>query len=176
MEFGDTVITAAGQGLKRIRTCYANILDAINQSPKPELREPELPDDEFSLIVEKTKTFRGDFHAAMDDDFNTADAITAIFELVRFINSTLAKYEKPPSKLLPLFERELPELCGILGISLHTEQELGGDVSEIEELIEARQEARKAKNFTEADRIRDELAAKGITLEDTPGGVRWRKS
>ena len=110
----------------------------------------------------------------MDDDFNTADAIAAIFELVRDVNAAVSPASDPTKALAKVCYDEFTELCGVLGIPFAAET---ADLDkEIEEKIAARQAARKAKNFAEADRIRDELKAEGIVLEDTPQGVKWHRA
>ena len=113
------------------------------------------------------------FIEAMDDDLNTADGLAAVFELVRDINvSVLQSGSKALiTDAIKLFD----ELTGVLGIVYPHEKEETLD-DDIEKLIEARQAARKAKNWAEADRIRDELKDKGIVLEDTPQGVKWHRA
>ena len=108
----------------------------------------------------------------MDDDFNTADALAAVFELVKFIN-TSADENSSREYLQNLLDR-LRTLTDVLGLIVDKEEELLDE--EIEKLIEERQAARKAKDFKRADEIRDELAAKGIILEDTREGVKWKKA
>lgn len=115
---------------------------------------------------------REQFIEAMDDDLNTADAITAVFELVRDINTLVLK-DKPSADLVKFATELFDELTGVLGLVYNRKTEALD--SEIEALIEARQNARKNKNWAEADRIRDELKAQGIVLEDTPQGVKWHK-
>lgn len=117
--------------------------------------------------------YRDKFIEAMDDDFNTADAIGALFEMVRKINTMTAEH---PTKALAMacYDR-LMELADILGILSEKAEEESLD-EKVEAMIQARQEARKAKNFAEADRIRDELKAMNIILEDTPQGVKWKKA
>ena len=108
----------------------------------------------------------------MDDDFNTADAIAAIFELVKFINTNTGG-ESSKAFLSALHEqiRELSDVCGLI---VDQKEEMLD--AEIEKLIEERQAARKAKNFARADAIRNELLEKGIVLEDTREGVKWKRA
>ncbi len=124
-------------------------------------------------LFEGLAKYREKFIAAMDDDLNTADAISAVFELIKEIN-TAAKdgvSEEFVRKCLEL----LDELTGVLGLLRENEEE-GGIDDEIQQLVDERQAARKAKNFARADEIRDILKARGITLEDTPQGIRIVKS
>ena len=108
----------------------------------------------------------------MDDDLNTADAVAVIFDMVREINTYSAA---PHSKAsLEAAAKLFDELTGVLGILYNRKKESLDD--EVEALIAARQAARKEKNWAEADRIRDELKAMGIVLEDTPQGVKWKKA
>ena len=164
MEFGDAVLEAAEAGLRRIKTCYQNLLFKINAG------------DFGSKVIpmEDALVFRSNFDNSMNDDFNTADAISAIFELVKFINVKLAGDEKYSLDLLEFLQDELCELAGYLGIHLGNETQTTD--STIEELIEKRNTAKKNKNFAEADRIREELSNMGITIEDTRQGVRWKKT
>lgn len=115
---------------------------------------------------------RDQFIAAMEDDLNTADAIAALFELVRDINVKLGA--QPARADVAAASELFEELTGVLGLLYDRKAELLDE--DIEALIEARTAARKAKNWAEADRIRDELTAKGIVLEDTPQGVKWRRA
>ena len=108
----------------------------------------------------------------MDDDFNTADAVSAIFEYVKFCN-TNASGESSKVYIDALYAK-LKELCDVLGILVEKEAEILDE--DIEKLIEERQAARKEKNFARADEIRDELAAMGIILKDTREGVTWKRA
>ena len=112
---------------------------------------------------------KDDFINAMEDDLNTADAITALFELARDINSKLNAKTKPSKELCDFALSLYTELADVLGL-LYTEKEKGID-EEIQELIDLRTQARKNKNWAEADRIRDELKERGITIKDTPNGT-----
>lgn len=116
--------------------------------------------------------YRDKFIAAMDDDINTADAIAAIFELVRDVNTALT--DNGSRAFATECLARVRELCDVLGL-IEKSEETSLD-SEIEEMIEKRQVARKEKNFAEADRIRDELNKMGIILEDTPQGVKWHRA
>ncbi len=123
--------------------------------------------------IKKTLHSRRDqFIKAMDDDLNTADAISSVFELVRDINTSVIT-DAPAKELVELATTLFDELTGVLGLVYNRKTESLDD--EIEKLIEARTQARKDRNWAEADRIRDELKAQGIVLEDTPQGVKWHR-
>ena len=130
-----------------------------------------MSEDERKKLAGST-VYVENFEKAMDDDFNTADAISAVFELVKYMNTTT---DGASSKeyLQNLFDC-LIRLTDVLGIFVDKEDEILA--SDIEALIEERQAARKAKNFARADEIRDELLAKGIILKDTREGVQWKKA
>ncbi len=113
------------------------------------------------------------FLDAMDDDLNTADAISAIFELVREINTIAGAAQTPTRAFVEAALSIFEELCGVLGICTGKADELD---AEIEALIEQRQAARKAKDYKTADAIRDQLSGMGIVLEDTPQGVKWKRA
>ena len=126
-----------------------------------------------SAFVQKVEARRAQFIAAMDDDLNTADGIAALFELVKDINLMLAEGTATRETIL-CGQKLFDELTDVLGFC-YERQNQGGDDAEIEALIEARTAARKEKNWAEADRIRDELKARKIVLEDTPQGVKWHR-
>ena len=108
----------------------------------------------------------------MEDDFNTADALAAIFELVKFANTNVT--EKSSAAFADALLSQLAKLADVLGLKVIKKEEILD--KEIEALIEERQEARKAKNFARADEIRDELLEKGIILKDTREGVKWKRA
>ena len=123
-------------------------------------------------LLEEAKVYTARFDEAMDDDFNTADAIAAIFDLVTFANTTA---DEGSSKAYADILREtIQGLCGIMGLLTEKKEELLD--ADIEQLIEERQAARKAKDFARADEIRAQLLEKGIILEDTREGVKWKRA
>ena len=129
--------------------------------------------DENAEEIKKALDARRDqFIRVMDDDLNTADAITAVFELVKDINTKVIT-DAPAKELVEYATKLFDELTGVLGLVYNRKTESLDD--EIEKLIEARTQARKDRNWAEADRIRDELKAQGIVLEDTPQGVKWHR-
>ncbi|MNW32339.1 Cysteine--tRNA ligase [compost metagenome] len=121
---------------------------------------------------EKLQHIKATFHAKMQDDFNTPDAITAIFEWVSEVNGLLQRTDVSHSDL-EAAEKLFAEMNGVLRIAAEAETELLDH--DIEALIQERVDARKAKNWARADEIRDQLDAEGILLEDTPQGMRWRR-
>lgn len=122
--------------------------------------------------MEEAKKFQENFDEAMDDDFNTADAIAAIFDLVKFANTNVG--EGSSKAFVDALKKMIQDLCDILGLITEKKAELLD--ADIENLIQERQDARKAKNFARADEIRNELLEKGIILEDTREGVKWKRA
>jgi cysteinyl-tRNA synthetase len=128
--------------------------------------------DEEQAAFEKTAEYVSGFETAMEDDFNTADAVSSVFELVKYANTT-ANADSSKEYLGKLLER-ITKLTDVLGLIVEKEEELLAE--DIEKLIAERQAARKERNFQRADEIRNELLEKGIILEDTREGVKWRKA
>ncbi|WP_455430358.1 DALR domain-containing protein [Paracerasibacillus soli] len=120
----------------------------------------------------KIEQFKMAFEAEMDDDFNTANAISVLFDVTREANMYLQE-KQTTTKVIDAFLGAIETILGVLGIALEQEEQLLDD--EVESLIEERNEARKARNFARADEIRDLLKEKNILLEDTPQGVRWKR-
>ena len=165
LNFSDTLVEASKNGLERILTAIDHLREVIAAAPEGELNA----EDQKNL--EEANALKAKYEAAMEDDFNTADAIAAIFELVKLANVTAESGSKAyAQQLLEI----IVQLCDILGIITEKKEELLDD--DIEALIEERQAARKAKNFARADEIRDLLADKGIILEDTRAGVKWKRA
>lgn len=132
----------------------------------------EVLTEEEKALNDKIKEYVAGFEAAMEDDFNTADAVSSVFELVKFANTT-ATSENSKEFLQGLYDK-IVTLTDILGLIVEKAEELLDE--DIENLIAERQAARKAKNFQRADEIRNELLEKGIILEDTREGVKWRRA
>lgn len=153
--------------LTRLYTCRNN-LDFALSNAKEEATES---DAEVKAVIDSK---RDKFISAMEDDLNTGEALGAVFELVKEIN--LKINEGVQSKDLVAYAiKTFDDLMNVLGLLYERKEEKSLD-DEIEELIKARNDARKAKNWAEADRIRDELKAQGIILEDTPQGVKWHRA
>ena len=133
--------------------------------------DTKLTEEEKTQVAELEK-YKEQFEAAMDDDFNTADAVSVIYELVRFSNIAI---KAGASKEYAIkIQDMLDHLCGVLGVAELQEETISDEETQkIEALIAKRAEAKKAKDFATADAIRDELAAMGITIKDTRQGVQW---
>ena len=165
LNFSDTLVESAKTGLDRILT-------AIDRC-----REMAAKEETGSLSKEETEHFANievlvkKFEDAMEDDFNTADAVSAIFEIVRESNSTVKDFSADYAKKVL---KVLEDLCSVLGIETTKEEEILDE--EIEKLIEERQAARKNKDFARADEIRDQLLEQGIVLKDTREGVKWSRA
>ena len=166
LNFSAELMEASKNGLERILNATDNLKHLIASVATEEMSAEEK--EAFS----KTDAYVEEFEKAMDDDFNTADAIAAIFELVKYANTT-ATAESSKEYLRGLLDR-IVKIGDVLGLILDKKEELLD--ADIEKLIEERQAARKAKDFARADAIRDELLEKGIILKDTREGVQWKKA
>ena len=166
LNFSAELMEASKNGLERILNAADNLRYMMEQA-----KEDSMTDAEKDNLA-KTKEFVTAFETAMEDDFNTADAIAAIFDLVKYANTT-ATAEGSKEYAKALYDL-LVKLADVLGLIVDKKEEILDD--EIEALIAERQAARKEKNFARADEIRDELAAKGIVLLDTREGVKWKKA
>ena len=164
LNFSADLMEAAKNGLERITTAAENLEFISEKSPVKEMTEEE------TEKVKETDAFVKKFEDAMEDDFNTADAVSAVFELVKFANTEVK--DDSSAEFAEKVLSVLKTLTDILGLIVVKEKESD---AEIDALIEERQAARKAKNFARADEIRDELKARGIVLEDTKDGVKWKK-
>ncbi len=165
LNFSDTLVESAKTSLERILTAVELCREAAQKDSGQEMTEAEKEHlEEIQKLVKK-------FEDAMEDDFNTADAIAAIFEIVRVSNSTVKEAGTAyAGEVLKIFET----LCGVLGIETKRQEEILD--KEIEALIEERNQARKEKNYARADEIRDQLLEQGIVLKDTREGVKWSRA
>ena len=165
LNFSAELMEAAKNSLARIVTCAELLQEKAGAGEAGGLS------DEEQAIAKEAAVFTEKFEAAMDDDFNTADALAAVFELVKFANSHAAAGISPA--LAGALLGQLRTLCDVLG--LKTERREESLDAKVEELIAQRQAARKAKDFARADEIRDTLLAMGIQLKDTREGVKWQR-
>jgi len=168
LNFSRDLMEAAKNSFTRILTAVGQLeyLLKNNVSPMDTMTAQEL------LLMKEADSLKEKYDSALDDDFNTADAIAVIFELVRIANTSCSTDSSNPF-VLATYDR-LILLSDILGLKVHIEEELLE--TDIEKLIEDRQNARKNKDFAKSDQIRDLLLEKGIQLEDTREGVRWKRS
>ena len=165
LNFSADLMEAAKNGLERIVTAAEKLRD-LQGKVAGELTEAE------KASLEEAKGFMAKYEEAMEDDFNTADAISAIFEMVKFTN-TNANEESSKDYVDALYA-QLNNMADICGLILEKKAEILHE--EIEKLIQERQDARKAKNFARADEIRNQLLEQGIVLEDTREGVKWKRA
>jgi len=166
MNYSGDILLQAQSALERIKTAKSS-LEFIKENGSDNIKDNE---KEF---ITSLPQYRERFTEAMDDDFNTADAVSVIFELVRESNSLSADPD-PSKEFASEALKMLGELIDVLGLIYGEKDEAGLD-AEVEALIEARQKARKDKNWAEADAIRDKLSQTGIVLEDTLQGVKWKR-
>ena len=164
LNFSAELMEAAKNSLERIQEGAARLNDR-------KASNTEAASQAEKKLLEDAEIYRQKFEAAMDDDFNTADALAAVFELVKFANTNTD--EKSSGEFAGSLLDMLVKLCDVLGlIVLKKEEALDSD---IEALIQERQDARKARDFARADEIRDQLLEMGIELKDTREGVKWKR-
>ena len=179
INFAPEGLEQAERGVTRLRNCRADLAFARRTRMGGEPGAGSFTAD----FLAELKRLDDDFHAAMDDDFNTAAAVGVLFEVVKAINSGLKEHPSLPVAFFDAAEAELAKIDGILGVigpeELPKEMEGAGEEAlgdaEVERLIEERCAARKAKDFARSDEIRAMLAERGVVLEDTPQGTRWKR-
>lgn len=168
LNYSTDLLDSAKASVARLYNAIGNLENLIDEVSRDKMNEEE------KKYLESLNKYREKYIEKMDDDFNTADAITAIFDLVKDINTNInGESSKELAQGALALIRELGAPLGILQKS--TKVDLADEAEEIEGLIQQRQEARKNRDFVLADKIRDDLKARGIVLEDTPQGVRWKK-
>lgn len=166
LNFSADLMEAAKNGLDRIVTSVSNLNFLMEKAADVPTTEEE------QQLCKEAEKYIAKFDEAMDDDFNTADAVSVIFELVKFANTNVN--EQSGKAFIQAVKDEIVMLSDICGLIVEKKAEILD--TQIEALIQERQEARKAKNFARADEIRDTLAAQGIILEDTREGVKWKRA
>ena len=164
INYSQELVEQAEAGLDRIRTSYENVLHRLNTTADL--------GDQHDIWLHKIQEVKQQFEMAMDDDFNTANGIAALFELSKLANTYLLE-KQTSEEVLNQFISVLDLLTAVLGITLSKEQEVLDE--EIDALIEERNQARKDRNFARADEIRDQLKEMNIILEDTAQGIRWKR-
>ena len=172
LNFSAELMEAAKNGLSRITTSVQRVRELAQAAAVREGGAAQEMNADEKRLLDEAHGYVTKFETAMEDDFNTADAISAVFELVKFANINVTENGSAAyaGAVLDILEK----LCGVLGIITDRKEEaLDGD---IEELIAARQQARKDKDFAKADEIRDRLLAMGIVLKDTREGVKWERA
>lgn len=165
LNFSRDLMEASKNALDRILTAMDRLKELWDQGEDAKMTEEE------AALYQQFMDLNEKFNRAMDDDFNTADAIASVFEMVKLSNSCVTKQSSGELKK-KVFDK-ITQLCDILGIITEKEEELLD--SHIEAWIEERQTARKNKDFKRSDEIRDMLKSQGILLEDTREGVRWKR-
>jgi cysteinyl-tRNA synthetase len=166
LNYSEETLIQSANALERLKTTAANLAHRLPKTAAEQGKKEPLP---------AVRKFEEAFVQAMNDDFNTANAVSVLFDLVKEANQALQN-EETPALLLQQYYDTLLALADILGFALSpAEQTDGLSAARIEELIAERNTARKQKQFDKADAIRDQLLAQGIVLEDTRQGVRWRR-
>ena len=166
INFSREIMESSKNALERIVTAVSNLTHLAQEAAVDVLSAAE------EKLLAEIPVYRKKFEDAMDDDLNTADAISAIFELVKFANTNAN--DASSGAFVTALKKEIVALSDVLGLQVEKKEE--NLDAEIEKMIEERQAARKARDFKRADEIRDELLAQGIILEDTREGVKWKRA
>ena len=166
INFSREIMESSKNALERIVTAVSNLKHLEETAKTANVTEEE------KELLKEMAVYRQKFEEAMDDDLNTADAVSAIFELVKFANTHSG--EASSAEFIKTVKDEIISLSDILGLLVDKKED--NLDAEIENLIAERQAARKARNFKRADEIRDQLLAQGIILEDTREGVKWKRA
>ncbi len=170
INYSDKEIASAGEAWTRLNKFIADV-DFLIKKQLETAPEIEVEDTEEELLA-----FNDKFKEAMDDDFNTAGAIAAIFELIHYCNKIIEGEEGVEKETLQVMKDAVLQFCRTLGLEPGKRQEAEGDRQEVEKLVVEREAARKKKDFAKADQIKVQLTEMGIKIEDTPYGTRWTKN
>lgn len=175
IQFGDQLVDESREGLQRLVILRDTVREKIRDLEKLTGNAvlPITPEGVVPVVALDITPYREAFTEAMDDDFNTANALAVLFEFGHEVHRLIAQQSTGPWLHEAL--RFIEECDSVLGILALANTQEGPLDDEVQKMIDARQAARKAKDFKEADRIRDDLAARGIILEDSASGVRWRR-
>lgn len=168
INYSDQEIQSAKEAYGRIGKFIISIDFLLEKS------SDNAPTVEYADMEEELLEYKDKYKKAMDDDFNTAGAIAAIFELIHYCNKALEEGEAE-QECLTVMKESVMELCGILGLKIVSSKQSAKSSQQIELLVAEREKARKNKDFKKADQIRDQLKQMGIEIEDTPYGTRWTK-
>ncbi|MBI2873914.1 MAG: cysteine--tRNA ligase [Firmicutes bacterium] len=174
LEFSEENLTSAGTALQRLRNSYENIRHRV-QAREALGENPNESGAGAERLLAEVRAGKTKFITSMDDDFNTGEALGAFFEIARSVNTLLGQESSPPLPVLRQIREVYRELGGVLGI-LTPEARDAGLEADLEDLIRKREEARRQKDWAQADQIRADLLDRGIVLEDTSEGVRWKKA
>ena len=167
INFSEDSLTQAASAVERLNNCWYDLLYAKNSRASAE-------GNGAHPLLSQFDTLKNKFIESMDDDFNTAAALGAIFEAVKLVNTYLKDEDPLQSDALARAEAFFADVDAVMGI-LGIEEGGSDDAQEIDSLVQERMEARKRKDFKRSDEIRDDLAARGIILEDTAGGTKWKR-
>jgi cysteinyl-tRNA synthetase len=170
LNYSAELLQQAQSGLERLNNVVYNLRDLLPRLPQTK----EQPETETTARLAELKTYKERFVAAMDDDFNTADALAVLFDLARETNTYL-KNPAPARSVVAAMLDFFMETGAVLGFFQEKERQDAEFANKVNALLERRQAARKTKDWATADAIRDELAAMGVIVEDTPQGPRWRR-
>jgi cysteinyl-tRNA synthetase len=175
LNYSADILGQCRSSLSRLRNAWQRMEELSKNGPQGEVKPEE------QAVIDSFDTFRSRFDEAMDDDFNTANAVSVFFELVRAINVATAEKNQPTRAFAQQCLSMMDEFNQVLGLiydapAVGKEEEESQDTGWIEDLIAARAAAKAAKNWAEADRIRDELKEKGIILKDSKQGTTWEKA
>lgn len=171
LNYSGDILLQAKNALERLKTARTNLEFLKDHGDGDTLKVTE------QSFVQSLPIYRDRFITALDDDFNTADAIAVLFELAREANFMTAADKSPSKALADTAMTVFEELAGVLGLFYTTAEDADTDLAAtVEALLDARQTARKEKDWSQADKIRDQIKDMGIVIEDTPQGIKWRKA